>query len=207
VRPLKDRFSALIAFIKPKDKTGEEPGKKKGVRDFVDSLIIAFVIAMFIRTFFISAYRIPSGSMEDTLLVGDHILASKIHYIVSDPKFGDIAVFEYPLEPDKDFIKRVIGEPGDVIRIENKRIYRNGTLIEEPYTKIHPMYTTAGDNFEEFTVPSGQYLMLGDNRDTSFDGRYWGYVSRRAFKGKSIIIYFSLAGKGIAWRRIFHLTK
>jgi signal peptidase I len=111
---------------------------KRGVKDFIDSLIIAFVIAMFIRTFFISAYRIPSGSMEDTLLVGDHILASKIHYIVGDPSFGDIAVFEYPLEPDKDFIKRVIGTPGDHIRMEGRQIYRNGVLLQEPYAKFYP---------------------------------------------------------------------
>ncbi|MDR2400536.1 MAG: signal peptidase I [Deferribacteraceae bacterium] len=177
---------------------------KRGIKDFIDSLIIAFVIAMFIRTFFISAYRIPSGSMEDTLLIGDHILASKIHYIVSDPKFGDIAVFEYPLEPDKDFIKRVIGEPGDRIRFEGKTIYRNGERLTEPYAKFYTMF---GDDFREFTVPGGYYLMLGDNRDTSFDGRYWGFVPRNAFKGKSLIIYFSLAGKGLALNRMFSLTR
>jgi signal peptidase I len=186
-----------------------EPKKKNKIKDFFDSLIIAFVIAMIIRTFIISAYKIPSGSMLDTLQIGDHILASKISYIIGNPKFGDIAVFEYPLEPDKDFIKRVIGEPGDKIQIINKVVYRNGEPLTEPYTRFsNTRSIDIGDNSEEFIVPQGYYFMVGDNRDSSFDGRFWGYVPRRAFKGKSLIIYFSMApGSGIRWNRFLNITR
>lgn len=181
--------------------------KKGSVRDFLDSLIVAFVIAMIIRTFLISAYKIPSESMLDTLLVGDHILASKISYIIGKPKFGDLAVFEYPLEPDKDFIKRVIGTPGDTIKIVGHGIYRNGVLIDEPYAVIAKrggvlMETT------EFTVPEGMYFMMGDNRDNSYDSRFWGFVPEKNFKGKAQIIYFSKsAADGIRWNRILKRTR
>jgi signal peptidase I len=183
--------------------------KKSGARDFIDSLLIAFVIAMVIRTFLFSAYKIPSGSMLDTLLIGDHIIASKLSYIIGKPKFGDIAVFEYPIEPDKDYIKRVIGTPGDTIRIIDKRIYRNGEAMDETYAKFS---TYSGspqvDNVAEFTVPEGMYLMLGDNRDSSFDSRFWGFVPERAFKGKSLFVYFSKEqGGGIRWSRFLHRTK
>lgn len=186
----------------------KQKGKEKNkTRDFFDSLIIAFVIAMIIRTFLISAYKIPSESMLNTLLVGDHILASKISYIIGKPKFGDLAVFEYPLEPDKDFIKRVIGTPGDRIKISGQNIFRNGVLLDETYAIKSKTYGAYMED-TEFTVPEGMYLMLGDNRDNSYDSRFWGFVPEKSFKGKAQIIYFSKSpSDGIRWDRIFKRTK
>ncbi len=196
---------------------GAEKPRKNSTRDFIDSLVIAFVIAMVIRTFLISAYKIPSGSMLETLQIGDHLLVSKISYLIGDPHFGDVAVFEYPLEPDKDFIKRVIGEPGDRIKIADKVVYRNGEPLDEKYKRIVKPYSMdyVSDNIPEFTVPEGQYLMLGDNRDESYDSRFWGFVSRDSFKGKALIIYWSkeyqpgLAGfvKGIRWNRFLDIVR
>ncbi len=185
------------------------PKKKNSFRDFIDSLIVAFVIAMVIRTFLISAYKIPSGSMLETLQIGDHILASRISYIIGKPQFGDIAVFEYPLEPSKDYIKRVIGVPGDRISIENKRIVRNGVLLDESYTRYNPYSGSSSvDNVAEFVVPDGMYFMMGDNRDSSYDGRFWGFVPERAFKGKALFVYFSNdPDGGIRWSRLLHRTK
>ena len=190
--------------------------RKKFTRDFIDSLVIAFVIAMIIRVLLFSAYKIPSGSMLETLQIGDHLLVSKISYLLGDPQFGDIAVFEYPLEPDKDYIKRVIGMPGDRIEIVDRVIYRNGLPLKEEYKKLVNYYSmnSIADNIPEFTVPEGQYLMLGDNRDQSLDGRFWGFVSRKSFKGKAFIIYWSkeshagVAGfvKGIRWNRLLNFV-
>lgn len=181
--------------------------QKNWFKDLIDSLVIAFVIAMIIRTFLISAYKIPSESMLDTLLMGDHLLASKISYIVGKPKHGDVAIFEYPLEPEKDFIKRVIGVPGDKIRIENQQVYRNGLPLDEPY-KITHSYEKDGDTIEEFTVPEGLYMMMGDNRGNSFDGRYWGFVPENSFKGKALVIYWSKEpGGSVRWGRLLNIIR
>ncbi|MDR2884628.1 MAG: signal peptidase I [Deferribacteraceae bacterium] len=193
----------------------KEKEPKKGMRDFFDSLVVAFVIAMIIRTFVMSAYVIPSGSMLETLQIGDHIIASKISYLLGDPKFGEIAVFEYPLEPGKDFIKRVIGEPGDTIKIVDKKLYRNGAAVQEDYVQLrnYPSGPIA-DNVPEFKVPEGHYFMMGDNRDSSADSRYWGLVPRDSFKGKSVIIYWSkdpaggmLNLKSVRWDRLLNITR
>lgn len=179
----------------PKEQNEEkaEHKPKSSTRDFIDSLVIAFVIAMIIRTFLVGAYKIPSGSMLETLQLGDHVLASKITYLLRAPKFGEIAVFEYPLEPDKDFIKRVIGVPGDTIKIVNKVVYRNGEKLDEKYVRLaRPYYMDdIADNVAEFTVPDGYYFMMGDNRDESYDSRFWGFVPEKSFKGKAVIIYWS----------------
>jgi signal peptidase I len=196
--------------IEESEETEKPQTEKKGMKDMFDSLVVAFVIAMVIRTFLISAYKIPSGSMLDTIQIGDHILANKLSYIVGKPEFGDIAVFEYPLEPRMDFIKRVIGEPGDVISMEDRQIYRNGELLDEPYTRFTRSYGGVRniDNIEEFTVPEGMYLMLGDNRDNSQDGRYWGFVPEDAFKGKALFIYWSKQPGGkIRWERLFQRVR
>jgi len=188
--------------------------QKKGIRDFIDSLVIAFVIAMIIRAFVLSAYVIPSGSMLETLQIGDHILASKISYIIGNPKFGDIAVFEYPLEPSKDFIKRVIGVPGDRIAIVEKQVYRNGVRLEEPYKRMRFTIAGTADNVPEFIVPQGYYFVMGDNRNASSDSRYWGFVPRKSFKGKSFVIYWSkdpsasfLDVRSVRWKRLLNITR
>ena len=199
------------------DATDTEKPRKSSTKDFLDSLVIAFVIAMVIRTVLFSAYKIPSGSMLETLQIGDHLLVSKISYMLGNPKFGDLAVFEYPLEPDKDFIKRVIGVPGDRIKLVNKVVYRNGEQLSEEYKRVVKFYSIdyISDNIQEFTVPEGQYLVMGDNRDESYDSRFWGFVPRKSFKGKAFIIYWSkepspgLSGyaKGIRWKRFLNLVR
>ncbi|MBZ4643923.1 MAG: signal peptidase [Deferribacteraceae bacterium] len=170
--------------------------KKNKFKDTIDSIIVAFVIAMIIRAFFLQAYKIPSGSMLNTLLIGDHILVNKAAYIFTEPKRGDIVVFEYPIEPEKDFIKRVIGLPGDKIRMENKKLFINGKSYDENYVRYESDFVfnskeNPRDNFDEFTVPKGKYFVMGDNRDSSFDSRYWGFVSRDMIKGKALLIYWS----------------
>jgi signal peptidase I len=170
--------------------------KKNKFRETIDSIVVAFVIAMIIRAFCVQAYKIPSGSMLNTLLIGDHILVNKLAYKFSKPSFGDIIVFEYPLDPSKDFIKRVLGCPGDKLSIKDKVVYRNGQKISEPYTiyQDNNNLTTPGnprDNINEFVVPKGYYFVMGDNRDSSFDSRYWGFVKREMIKGKALIIYWS----------------
>jgi signal peptidase I len=172
------------------------PHKKGKLKDTIDSIVVAFVIAMIIRAFFIQAYKIPSGSMLNTLLIGDHILVNKTAYWFTQPKRGDIIVFEYPLEPDKDFIKRVIAVPGDKIKMINKVVYLNGKPLNEPYTRhesdfVFPEDINPRDNFKEITVPQGYYFVMGDNRDSSFDSRFWGFVREKAIKGEALVIYWS----------------
>ncbi|ADR19899.1 signal peptidase I [Calditerrivibrio nitroreducens] len=170
--------------------------KKNKFKDTIDSIVVAFVVAMIIRAFFIQAYKIPSGSMLNTLLIGDHILVNKVAYLFTKPKNGDIIVFEYPLEPEKDFIKRVIAVPGDRIKMVNKKVFLNGKPLNEGYTRyesemVFPEYMNPRDNFEEITIPKGYYFVMGDNRDASFDSRFWGFVPEKSIKGKALIIYWS----------------
>ncbi len=174
----------------------EQVKKKNKIKDTIDSIVVAFVVAMIIRAFFIQAYKIPSGSMLNTLLIGDHLLVNKVAYIFSKPKRGDIIVFEYPLEPEKDFIKRVIAVPGDRIKMVNKKVFLNGQPLNEPYVRyesemVFPEYVNPRDNFEEITVPKGYYFVMGDNRDASFDSRFWGFVPEKSIKGEALIIYWS----------------
>lgn len=191
----------------------EEKEHKSKFRDTFDSIIVAFVIAMIIRAFFVQAYKIPSGSMLNTLLIGDHILVNKLAYTFSNPSYKDIIVFEYPLDPSKDFIKRVIGTPGDKIKLSGKDVYRNGQLLKEKYaqyTDSSKLSTFLGNRFntETFTVPEGKFFVMGDNRDSSFDGRYWGFVSRDMIKGEAFIIYWSWDtrdGIDIRFSRILNL--
>ena len=167
-------------------------------------MIIALVLAFFIRTFLFQAFTIPSGSMLETVQIGDYLLVNKFSYGVKNPftgnylierdgpQIGDIIVFEYPGDPSVDYIKRVEGLPGDVIEVRDKELYRNGELIREDYVQhIHP--TTIGrlDNIGPVTVPEGEYFVMGDNRDNSEDSRAWGTVKRKAIHGKAWRIYWS----------------
>ncbi|MFO7595604.1 MAG: signal peptidase I [Desulfocurvibacter africanus] len=191
--------------------------RAKVFKEYVEALIIALILAFFIRTFVVQAFKIPSGSMLDTLLIGDHLLVNKFKYGVrlpftdmtvlplADPKFQDIIVFEYPQDPSKDFIKRVIGLPGDTIEIRDKAVYRNGQKIDEPYVQHTDPRSLLGprDNMPEITVPSGKYFVMGDNRDESLDSRFWGTVDRSAILGKAWIIYWSWGGMSdIRWGRM-----
>lgn len=181
---------------------------KEKVLDWIKSLILALIIALFIRTFVVQAYKIPSGSMIPTLLVGDYLLVNKLSfgiknpfkeefiYFRSLPNRQEIVVFTYPLNKHQDFIKRVIGLPGDVVQIVNKKVYVNGKPLEEPYVKftdpeVYPKELSPRDNFGPVKVPPGMIFVLGDNRDQSYDSRFWGFVPINYLKGKAFIIYFS----------------
>jgi len=185
--------------------------KKKGmVREYAEAFIIAFVIALVIRTFVVQAFKIPSSSMEPTLLVGDHILVSKFIYGIRipyagtkfltfhTPKRGDIVVFVYPQDPKKDFIKRVIATEGEEVQIKDRTIFIDGKPIEDPwgnygsgYGTLIPGHLRPRDNYGPKIVPSHSLFVMGDNRDNSQDSRYWGFVDLSAVKGEAFIIYFS----------------
>ncbi|MCS7280522.1 MAG: signal peptidase I [Desulfobacterota bacterium] len=182
--------------------------KKSKIREYLESFIIALVIALFVRSFFIQAFKIPSSSMEPTLLVGDHLLVNRLSYVVkvpftdkiiyeiSKPKRGDVIVFRYPMDETKDFIKRVIAIEGDTIEIKNKVVYLNGEKIAEPYAIfadpiILPRNVAPRDNFGPVKVPKDSYFVLGDNRDRSLDSRFWGFVRKEHLVGKAFILYFS----------------
>jgi len=182
--------------------------KKHIIREYAESIIIAIILALVIRTFVVQAFKIPSGSMEDTLAIGDHILVSKFIYgskipftdkrilKIRDPKRGDVIVFEYPEDPSKDFIKRVIGTPGDVIEEKDKKIYINNQLYVNPHEvhkemEIVPREQNPRDNFGPVKVPEGSYFVMGDNRDRSYDSRFWGFVKNPKIKGLAFIKYWS----------------
>jgi signal peptidase I len=186
-------------------KKGKTTGKghKKGLlREYLEAAIIAVFLALFIRTFVIQAYKIPSGSMEPTLLVGDHILVNKFIYgikvpfinkaiiPISKPKREDIIVFTYPLDKTKDYIKRVIGLPGDQIKIIDKEIFINGRLFDGPFG-VYDKNSRRNNNLGPIIVPAKGLFVMGDNRDHSYDSRYWGFVPLDLVKGKAIIIYWS----------------
>jgi signal peptidase I len=179
-------------------------------------VIIALVIALGIRTFLLQPFIIPSGSMLDTLHIGDRLFVTKFSYgihlpfmpkeIIStgEPQRGDIIVFPYPEDPSQDYIKRVVGIPGDVLEIRDKQLYRNGEAVQEAYIK-HTDSTLMGrrDNMPPTTVPSGKVFVMGDNRDQSMDSRFWGFVNKDTIVGKAFVIYWSSTDwVNIKWDRI-----
>lgn len=197
-----------------KTKKAGEKQKKSLFREYLEAAIIAIFLALFIRAFVIQAFKIPSGSMEPTLLVGDHILVNKFVYgikapfinktiiPISKPKRGDIAVFIYPLDKKKDFIKRVIGLPGEKIEIINNNIFINGNLFNDQFG-VYEKDTKRNKKLGPITVPANSIFVMGDNRDHSYDSRYWGVVPLGLLKGKAIIIYWSWPH----WKRFGHLIR
>jgi len=198
--------------------------KKSKVREYAETLIIALAIALFVRTFVVQAFKIPSESMKPTLLVGDHILVNKFIYGIripfvgkkivtfKAPKRGDVVVFIYPNDRSKDFIKRVIGLPGEKVEIREREIYINDRPIEDPwgvYERDNPSWgASASDTYGPQTVPPGSLFVMGDNRDNSQDSRYWGFVPLDDVLGKAFIMYWSwdwhapaLVSK-VRWKRI-----
>jgi len=181
--------------------------KKRLLKEYAEAIITALILALVIRAYVIQAFKIPSGSMIPTLLIGDHLLVNKFIYgtkipftdrrvlIFKKPERGDIIVFKYPENPKKDFIKRVVATGGDVIEERDKRIYVNGKAVIEPYTQHSDSGIRSGndprDNFRPLTVPKGKVFVMGDNRDQSYDSRYWGFVDLKEIKGKALIIYWS----------------
>jgi signal peptidase I len=200
-----------MAFLRKKTAAKPEAAKKSQLRDWTEALIVAAILALIIRTFVVQAFKIPSGSMEDTLLIGDHLLVNKFIYgtqspfsddpvlAIRQPERGDIIVFEFPEDKDKsyfkrrDFIKRVVGLPGDTIEIRNKNVFVNGERYITPEAVYKDGNLTAGprDNMPPVTVPDDNYFVMGDNRDRSYDSRFWRFVDRSAIKGLAFIKYWS----------------
>jgi len=194
---------------------------KRATLGIVRDIFIAFVLAIFIRAFAVQAYKIPSGSMIPTLLVGDYILVNRLSYGLRIPyykyilrwgeiKRGDIIVFVFPEEPSKDFIKRVIALPGETIEIRKKKIYINGKEIEDKWGFFKDDYVgPPRDDFGPFQVPQEHVFVMGDNRDESNDSRFWGPVNIENIKGKAFIIYFSWDPyeKSIRFSRIFSIIR
>jgi signal peptidase I len=190
--------------------------KENKIREYVDSGFIAIVLALVIRTLFMQAFEVPSESMTNTLLIGDHLLVGKFVYgtkvpftdkrvlTFKDPKRGDIIVFQSGFPPPKDiFIKRCIGIPGDTIQVKDKVLLVNGKQVIEPYVinrdlRNLPALLTTRDNFGPVTVPADAYFMMGDNRDASFDSRFWGFVQRKKIQGQAWVIYWPLT----RWRAL-----
>lgn len=168
-------------------------------RETLETLVWAFILAMIIRTFIIQAFWIPSGSMIPTLEVGDRVLVAKFWNHFFEPARGSIYVFRYPRDHDRDFVKRIIGVPGDTIDIKDGVVFVNGSAIDEPYVKNHDSFTLRpGRVFKEapFTVPKGMYFMMGDNRPNSQDGRFWGFVSEEDIHGPVFFRYWPITRIG-----------
>jgi len=186
---------------------------KSNVREYFESIVIAVILALFIRTFVVQAFKIPTGSMEENLLIGDHLLVNKFVLgpsvtsaerrllPIAQPERGEIVVFKFPEEPERDFIKRVIGLPGETVELRERQVFVDGEPLDEPYVHyLRPVGSvgldevTSSDVRERYgpvTVPRGQYFVMGDNRDNSQDSRYWGFLPRELIKGKAAVIYWS----------------
>jgi len=208
--------------------------RKSTVREYFESIVIAVILALFIRTFVVQAFKIPTGSMEPNLLVGDHLLVNKFIFAptvsalerlllpMRDIGRGDIIVFKFPEEPERDFIKRVIGLPGDALELRQRQVLVNGAPIAEPYAHYLFPVSEGEDQTHDVrarygpvTVPEGHYFMMGDNRDNSQDSRYWGFLPAHYVKGRALTIYWSFESQpgdnpisglftGTRWRRLLH---
>ena len=205
--------------------------KKSTAREYFESICVAVILALFVRTFIVQAFKIPTGSMENNLLIGDHLLVNKFVFAPTatavedvllpiDPiERGDIIVFKYPEDPERDFIKRTIGLPGETIELRNKKVFIDGKMLDEPYVQY--LWTPSDEEgafdfdvrmtYGPVTVPPGQYFMMGDNRDNSQDSRYWGFLPREYIKGKALFVYFSFGNEegsnifsSIRWNRLLH---
>ncbi len=179
--------------------------QKSWVRENLEAVIIAIILALFIRTFIVQAFKIPSGSMLPTLQIGDHIIVNKFIYGIKvpfsgtvlvplkDPQRNDTIVFKYPKDPKLDYIKRVIGVAGDTVEIRKKKVFIN----KKPFNDVYGFFqnlkilSSVRDNFGPVTVPPGKLFVMGDNRDNSYDGRFWGFVDLEAVRGKAFLIYWS----------------
>ncbi|MGD0489213.1 MAG: signal peptidase I [Syntrophorhabdales bacterium] len=204
--------------------------QKSKTQEYVESLLIAALIAFFVRSFIVQAFKIPSSSMEPTLLVGDHLLVNRLNYVMKvpftdivilnlgNPSRGDVVVFRYPVDRSKDFIKRVIGTEGDVIEIRDKVIYLNGQKMDDPHAHFAEDSIVQGvfsqrDNFGPIRVPPRAYFVMGDNRDRSLDGRFWGFVKQEDLVGRALIIYFSWNSQAddffryVRWERFGRLIR
>jgi signal peptidase I len=210
------------------------PIRKSVVREYFESIVIAVILALFIRTFIVQAFKIPTGSMEPNLLIGDQLLVNRFVFAptvsgaerallpMTGIRRGDIIVFKYPENPERDFIKRVIGLAGETIELKDHRILVNGAPIDEPYAHYLPRPEGSGqhevtsddvrDRYGPVTVPPDALFVMGDNRDNSADSRYWGFLPKANVKGKALMIYWSFDGGDgslniltrTRWARLLH---
>lgn len=196
-----------------------EPAQRSTLREYIEALLVAALFLGYSNTYVVKTFFIPSGSMEDTLLIGDHLFVNRFIFgqassswerrllPLREPRRGDIVVFRSPERPTLDLVKRLIGLPGDTIEIRNKQLFINGQpAMESAYVRFKDPFTYPAapfldeirrrrDNFGPVTVPEGHYFCLGDNRDHSQDSRYWGMVPRRYLKGRPFLIYWSYGGE------------
>ena len=175
----------------------EEPqprSRGRAIWDQVSTLVVAVVIALAIRTFLIEPFRIPSGSMLPTLLIGDHLFVNKFLYNFDEIDRGDVVVFKFPIDPTKSYIKRVIGLPGDVVEIIDGSVRLNGKPYLEPY--VLKRFRDRG-TYPRVVVPEGEYFVLGDHRNTSNDSRTWGTVEHSYVTGKAVFSYWPLERFGV----------
>ena len=161
---------------------------KEELWEWVKSLVIAFIMAMFIRTFFFQAFKIPSSSMHPTLQIGDHLIANKLIYRLREPKRGEIIIFRFPDNTKRDFVKRLVGLPGEKVEIFGGQIYINGKAVDD--NRINGRYYFNNERKPETTVPLDSYFVLGDNSANSYDSRYWGFVPHKYLLGKALFIYW-----------------
>lgn len=182
--------------------------KKSVVREYLEAIVIAVLLALFVRTFVVQAFKIPSGSMLPTLLIGDHLLVNKFSYGVKlpvtgtvlwsrpGPERGDVIVFRFPRDRSLDYIKRVVAIAGDTIEVRNKQVFVNGEKVADPHAHFTAPDIISGtvgprDNMGPVRVPDGKVFVMGDNRDNSYDSRFWGFVDLRDVLGKAFVIYWS----------------
>lgn len=173
---------------------GEHKRKKSTMREMLESVVIAVVLAAVIRLFILEPFYIPSGSMEPTLMINDRIIVSKVTYQLREPQPGDIVVFKFPLDPSRNFVKRLIATGGDTVEIKDSVLYINNKPVQENYLP-------SGLKFQDYgpkKVPEGYYFMMGDNRNNSDDSRVWGFLDKKLIVGKAEVIYWPLDRIGLA---------
>jgi len=188
-------------------KTAQKGQQESGLwKEYAKAAIIAVILALTIRTYVAQAFKIPSESMVQTLLVGDHLLVNKLLYHFSDPERGDIIVFKYPVNPDRDFVKRIIGLPGETLEVRGETVYIDGKALVEPYARWekNPFSQGLRYHFGPVKVPADAYFMMGDNRNNSQDSRVWGPLDRDLIHGKAFILHWSWRGNtfGVRFNRI-----
>ena len=211
------------------------PFQKSTIREYFESIVVAVILALFVRTFVVQAFKIPTGSMEPNLLVGDHLLVNKFVFSPTASALerallpvravvrGDVVVFKFPKDPERDFIKRIMGLPGDTLEVRGTQLLINGAPIEQPFAHFVLPHDPASpltdgdprDHYGPVTVPAGHYFAMGDNRDNSEDSRYWGFLPAGYIKGRALMIYWSFeSGDGATavsgllggsrWSRLLH---
>jgi signal peptidase I len=192
------------------------PYPKSVLRDYFETIVVCVIFVLFSRAFVFQQSKIPTGSMKNTLLVGDYIMVNKFVYgpassgleravlPVKPIEHGDVVVFKYPLEPEVDYIKRVIGLPGDQVEIRRGQVLLNDEILEEPYVRfVHP--EPLRGNFGPVTVPEGHYFCMGDNRDESADSRRWGFVPETLMKGRALLVWYSFEEEKDAYDRTWNI--